>query len=181
MPRTKKKTFGKFNFFDSYPTLILGAIIVIVLGLLTANFFTKRNQEIGGGEKISIPAEEQIRTQGGDYKVAEGDSLSTISQKIYGSEDFWPVLARANNLTDPNVIYADSTLKAPSRENAEEIKTNMTVTRYEIEEGDTLFLIAEKVYGDGSAWPTLARANSVGYLPNGNPLIFAGNTLIIPR
>ena len=36
---------------------------------------------------------------------------------------------------------------------------------YEIEEGDTLFLIAEKVYGDGSAWPTLARVNNVGYLP----------------
>ncbi len=181
MPQSKAGILGNFNPFDSYPSLILGAIIVIVLGLLTANFFAKRNQQIGSGEKVSLSQEEQIKTQGGDYVVVAGDSLSIISQKIYGSEEFWPVLARTNNLVNPNVIYAGNKLTLPAKEKVQEAKAQMTTTSYKVVEGDTLFLIAEKLYGDGSTWPTLAKANNVSYLPNGNPLIFAGSTLVVPR
>ena len=181
MPRKRSnKSFLNINWQESYGSFVLGAIIVIVVGLLVANFFSKRNQEIDSGEQTS-QTEEQLQQQQQEYKVAEGDSLSKISEKTYGSQDFWPVLARANNIVNPNLIFADSTLNLPQKTEAENIRSEMTATSYQVKEGETLFLIAEKVYGDGSKWVTLDKANKIGRLPNGNPLIFAGSTLRIPR
>jgi nucleoid-associated protein YgaU len=176
-----RRYFKNFNWQESYASLVLGAIIVIILGLLVANYFTRRNQQqIETGEQTT-QAEQQTQQAQQGYKVVEGDSLSKISEKTYGSQDFWPVLAQVNNITNPNLIFVDATLKLPSKTDVETMKTEMTVTSYQVQQGDTLFSIAQKVYGDGSKWPTLDKANGVGRLANGNPLIFAGNTLIIPR
>ncbi|OGD88022.1 hypothetical protein A3J17_00620 [Candidatus Curtissbacteria bacterium RIFCSPLOWO2_02_FULL_40_11] len=165
------------NWQENYAGLILGAIIVIILGLLVANFITNRGK-IGEGEQTEIGEETAKSTQ---YTVKEGDSLSKISEQNYGEQDAWPVLARINNIVNPNIIFVGSTLEIPSAQTLAEIKMQMTQTSYDVLEGDTLFIVAEKMYGDGSKWPVIAKANNVGRLPNGNPLIFAGSTLTIPR
>ncbi len=172
-----KKYFSGSNWQESYATLVLGAIIVIVLGLLIANFFTRRNQEIGTGEQTTQTQEETTQ----EYKVAVGDSLSAISQKFYDSQEFWPVIARVNNVANPNLIFVDIALKIPPKSEAENIRAQLTQTTYQVEAGDTLFSISEKVYGDGSKWVVLDRANKIGRLPNGNPLVYSGSTLVIPR
>lgn len=184
--KSKKSLFNYFKNFDwqeSYTSLILGAIIVIILGLLVANYFTKKSSEIGGGEQTTI--QEQTTNQkpvnSSEYKVVSGDSLSAISQKLYGTMDNWPVLAKVNNIATPNLIYTDTNLKVPPKEEAVKMREEMTATTYQVNSGDTLFAISEKLYGDGSKWHIIASANNVGYLPNGNPLIFAGNTLKVPR
>jgi|GEM_PF-3755853 nucleoid-associated protein YgaU len=54
---------------------------------------------------------------------------------------------------------------------------------YTVTSGDTLWEIAEAVYGDGTQWVTILAANatSVGYLPNGQQaLIFPGQVLVLP-
>lgn len=171
------KSLKKINWRESYASFILGAIIVVILGLLVANFLTKRGQKIDMGEQTK--QEETMTTQ--EYKVTAGDSLSKIAEKYYGSQEFWPVLALENKIANPNIIYVDSTLNIPTREVAQKIKADKTITSYQVQEGDTLFLIAQRVYGDGSRWTIIGHANKVGKLPNGNPLIFAGSTLTIPR
>jgi len=189
MPRKKKiikattkiVSKSKINWQENYAGLILGAIIVVILGLLIANFFSKKNQEIGTGAKISASEEQQQGETANQYEVKSGDSLSAISEQIYGSQDFWPVLARVNNIANPNIIYAGNKLDLPSKDKANEIKDQMTQTTYQVQAGDTLFAIAQKMYGNGSQWTRIDVANRVGRLPNGNPLIFAGNTLTIPR
>ncbi len=178
MPRGKKQV--KIAWQENYAGLILGAIIVVILGLLVANFFSKRNQEIGNGINTGQTQQEQADNST-QYRVESGDSLSKISEKVYGSQDMWPVIARENKIANPNIIYAGNDLKLPSKEKAQEIKTQMSQTSYQVQGGDTLFVIAEKMYGDGSKWVLLDKANNVGRLPNGNPLIFAGNTLVILR
>ncbi len=178
---TKTKAKSKVNWQENYAGLILGAIIVVILGLLVANFFSKKGQEIGTGANTSLGEEQQQAESPSQYKVESGDSLSAISEKTYGSQDFWPVLARVNNIANPNIIYAGNNLELPSKDKASEIKAQMTQTAYQVQSGDTLFLVAQKMYGDGSQWVRIDVANHVGRLPNGNPLIFAGNTLIIPR
>ena len=185
MPRRKKGgisqvLFGK-NLEDSYSGLILAAIIVVVLGLLVANYFSKRNSDFPQGQTSEIKSENMGGNQESEYKVEPNDSLSAISMKYYGSFDYWPVLARANNIKNPNLLYKDITLKIPAKDNAEMLRGELTTTSYEVQAGDTLFAISEKVYGDGYKWMVLDRANKVGRLPNGNPLIFAGNKLVIPR
>ncbi|MBI4037802.1 LysM peptidoglycan-binding domain-containing protein [Candidatus Curtissbacteria bacterium] len=188
MPKRADRSFAarikKFNWQDSYTSLILGAIIVIILGLLVANYFTRRNDNIGDdGAKMSQEeiAREEAKKPLGDYKVVAGDSLSKISEKYYGSLDKWPVIAKANNIANPNLISVDAELKIPSKEEAENVFLDMTITSYKVNQGDTLFAISEKVYGNGSMWTRIATANNVGRLPNGNPLIFSGSTLVIPR
>ena len=180
MPRRKNES--KSSWQDNYAGLILGAIIVVILGLLVANFFSKRSQDIGNGVNMeSSPELSSDPLVSGKYKVVGGDSLSKISGKIYGSQEMWPILARVNGISNPNLIYVDSELKVPSKVEAGEIKAQMVQATYQIQEGDTLFIISQKMYGDGSKWALLDKANNVGRLPNGNPLIFAGNTLTVPR
>ena len=174
-----KKRVDSFKWQDSYAGLILGAIVVIVLGLLVANYFTKSRGQIGIGER-TIDSE-QNQTVSKSYKVVQGESLSIIAEKTYGSIDYWPVIARVNKIANPNLIYVDNEIQLPSKSEAESMKADMTAISYQVKEGDTLFIIAEKMYGDGSKWGQIASANKVGRLPNGNPLIFAGSTIRIPR
>jgi len=53
---------------------------------------------------------------------------------------------------------------------------------YTVVEGDTLWEIAEAVYGNGAEWTQILNANadSIGYLPNGSQaLIVPGQVLVI--
>jgi nucleoid-associated protein YgaU len=117
----------------------------------------------------------------GEYKVQKDDSLSKIADKTYGDMSLWPVIARANNIANPNRILVDATLKLPSKDEVIKMKEDMTVTSYTVQKDDTLFKIAEKVYGNGNRWTVLDKANKVGRLPNGNPLIFVDAKLVVPR
>ncbi len=177
--------FKNYNFKDSYGAFVLGAIVVVILGLLFANFITKKSGDIGStGDKITSAGQTgQAATTSSPnvYRVSAGDSLSAISMKAYGNFDYWPVLAKVNNIANPDVIFVDSTVKIPAKVEADAMKADLTAAKYTVSSGDTLFTIAEKLYGDGSKWTLLDKANNIGRLPNGNPLIFAGNVLVVPR
>ena len=177
-----KKIF-KFNWQESYASLILGAIIVIILGLLVANYFTRKNQgTIDEADMTKLTQEEETKpVEGSDYKIKENDSLSKISQEGYGSQEYWNALAVVNNIVNPNVIWVNTTIKLPDKDDLTKTKETLMGTSYEVQEGETLFTIAQKVYGDGSKWTILDRANGFKRLPNGNPLVYAGSTLKVPR
>ncbi|MBI2327508.1 LysM peptidoglycan-binding domain-containing protein [Candidatus Curtissbacteria bacterium] len=180
--RLNKLFFKDINWQESYAGLILGAIIVVVLGLLVANYFTRKNSEPAKGvETIQTEEEDQQKTQSLEYKVVAGDSLSLISQKYYGTFDFWPVLASVNKISNSNLIYVDTTLTIPPKAEVDEKMKFLGATSYRVQEGETFFSIAQKVYGDGSRWPILHQANGSLRLPNGNPLVFAGSTIVVPR
>lgn len=48
------------------------------------------------------------------YTVLYGDQLSTISEKIYGDESKWMLIAETNNIDDPDYIYEGQTLILPN-------------------------------------------------------------------
>ncbi len=183
MPRktTKKDSLLNINWQESYGSIILGAIIVIIFGLLVANFIVKRNQQINDGVKTEEVTEQEQNNKLSEHTIQAGDSLSKISDKYYGSMDYWPAIARANNIANPNVIYVDSRINIPAKEEIVKIKDDMNANSYQVQAGDTLFTISEKMYGNGADWQRIAKANGVGKLANGNPLIFAGSVLMIPR
>ena len=183
MAKTVSKILNsKINWQESYPSLILGAIIVIIIGLLIANYFSRKNiGEIGTTEQTEQTQEQQSATLEQTYKVAANDSLSKISEKVYGSQEFWPTIAKVNNITNPNIIFVDAELKLPPKSEIEQAQQVMTVTSYQVQQGETFFIIAEKVYGDGSMWTRLHQANGAKSLPNGNPLVLAGSTIVVPR
>ena len=186
MASQAKKFFGrKIDWQESYTSLILGAIIVIILGLLVANFFSKRNQlqqQIGTGEQTQMTQEEASPSAGSEYTIKAGDSLSKIAEVAYGGQDHWMAIAAANDIKTPNIINAGDKLKLPAKEDLakKEVAVN-TQTTYDVVEGDTFFTISEKVYGNGSKWTTLFAANGSRRLHNGNPLVYAGTTITVPR
>jgi nucleoid-associated protein YgaU len=172
-------TIGNYNLQESYPSLILGAIVIIILGLLVANFLNRNDLN---NERLEEQSQVQEAMQAeNEYEVQAGDSLSKISEKFYGSFDYWPTLAQINNIANPNVLYAGITITVPDKGSIEEEKVLASSNVYEVQAGDTLFEISEKVYGDGSRWTEIFAANNLGRLPNGNPLIYAGSTITIPR
>lgn len=179
----KKFQVGKFNWQESYPSLILGAIIVVILGLLVANYISRKDKgEIDMGEQTVQTIEQAMAPKAGaQYTVRQNDSLSKISETVYGSQDNWMAIAKANNIVNPNRILVGSKLQLPAKEAVAQEPTVTVVTSYDVVAGDTYFTIAEKVYGNGSRWRDLDRANGMRRLPNGNPLVFAGTTIVVPR
>ncbi len=96
------------------------------------------------------------------YVIQPGDTLSGIAAKFGTTTQ---VLAELNGISDPDLIYAGTTLRVP--ENSPSAKY------YQVQPGDTLSEIAAKF---GTTTSALAALNGISN-PN---LIYAGTTIRIP-
>lgn len=179
---------GKIDWQESYPSFILGAIIVVILGLLVANFISRRGaQSIDGGVKTEQKTEASMAPKAGsEYTIREGDSLSKISESVYGTQENWTAIASANKITNPNRVLVGDKINLPAKEEmgkgtVADASSMSSEKTYQVAEGDTFFTIAQKVYGDGSKWTVLFGANGARRLPNGNPLVYSGTTIVVPR
>ena len=97
---------------ESTISMVLGAIVIIVVGILVVNFFgSNKTGEIippVGTEKnqqITLPT---------THAVQEGEDLWSISETYYGSGYNWTDIANANELTEPNQISAGQELTIPA-------------------------------------------------------------------
>lgn len=91
-----------------------------------------KNQKVEVGQKLEIPtvtakqptvtksvatvkqAEKVSQTITGDkYTVQKGDSLWSVAVKAYGDGYKWALVAKANKLSNPNVIHAGNVLTLP--------------------------------------------------------------------
>lgn len=108
---------------QSYLNLILGALIVIVLGVLIFNYFNKPSTDTGN---VTPTAETTTTDQSGDvkkenlpgkYKVKEGDTLFTIAQKYYDDGSKYGDIMRDNGLTSENIEVGQE-LNIPKQETA---------------------------------------------------------------
>lgn len=113
------------------------------------------------------------------YVVQRGDTLYRIALNHGLTTE---QLARANNIVNPDVIYAGQTLVIPdgrltdeeSNPESEVEAVQNTPTTYVIQRGDTLFRIASNF---GLSTQVLAQANGIS-----NPsFIYAGQVLTIPE
>ncbi|OGH16811.1 MAG: hypothetical protein A3C30_00030 [Candidatus Levybacteria bacterium RIFCSPHIGHO2_02_FULL_40_18] len=116
------------------------------------------------------------------YEVKEGDNLWTIAEREYKDGYKWTEIAKANNITNPDVIEKGMKLNLPEIAVAEPkgeltAGTKITGNTYKVVEDDNLWDIAVRAYGDGYKWVDVAKANSLT-----NPdLIHQGNQLKLPR
>lgn len=185
MAKKQNGFLSQIKWGESYTSLFLGAVVVVVALVLVFSFLKSRNLQNGqtGSASDTSLTNEAVLPQ--SYTVKEGDSLWTISEKIYGSGYNWVDLVKENKLVNPEVLYVGTKLTVPNVkakeltvvENAKSQINPITGTTYTVSKGDYLWDIALRAYGDGYKWVEIANANK---LVNPN-LIHSGNVLKLPR
>ena len=115
------------------------------------------------------------------YVVVKGDTLGSISQKIFGNSSKWREIANNSNLADPNRIFAGDVvyypLNAESKAFAERYE-NAPMQVVQVQPGDSLHKIAQSVYGNSSAWVFLWRHN--GSIDNPDRLEVGSSVYYVP-
>ncbi len=113
----KKDSSSSENFLDkiqtdleknqSYLNLVLGALIVIVLGVLVYNYFNKPTEQPGdlGPAQQMTDESGDVTIEGlpGKYTVKEGDTLFLIAQKYYNDGEKYEEIKSENNLTADSI------------------------------------------------------------------------------
>ena len=169
---------------DSYVSLALGLAVVLVVGMITFNYFkAKMNPTSNLADKSE--ASKDTTNSSNNYTVIEGDTLWSIAEKKYNSGYKWTDIAKANNLADAGLIEKGQVLVMPEimpeSSQTGEVSSASTEIKpaprtYTIAQGDTLWSIAETQYKDGYKWSMIAQTNSI-FDPN---VIHVGNVLTLP-
>lgn len=184
-----KKRLKKLRSPESFVSITLGFLVVIVAGLLLYNYISGNKPVTTEETKESTATAEVngIKTENIDlpakYKVVSGDTLWTIAEKYYGSGYNWVTIANDNKLPNASIIEVGQELNIPKTEVIKPVNGQVSVKavetskNYTVQKGDYLWNIAVRNYGDGFAWVKIAKANN---LANPN-LIHPGNVLVIPQ
>jgi nucleoid-associated protein YgaU len=107
------------------------------------------------------------------HRVAEGESLSRIAERLYGDRGLWKALAAYNTdrLPNPNVLKTGLVLRIPPKEVLLGGTAPATVAvrdplvgpalgrSHVVQEGETLSEIAAATLGSSRRWPELVAAN----------------------
>lgn len=210
MPRAKSKTLNQsllqklqseLQFSQSYISLVLGLLIVLVAGILVFNYFNKDKGSLGPAQQTgeqqpqSDVAKENLP---GQYTVKAGDTLFTIASKYYNDGYQYLRIAQENKLVSADSIEVGQVLTIPKTEEVKIADTEMasdnnqgiggeinstiwgpaiTGDTYTVVADDWLSKIAGRAYGDVMAFDKIAKANNIA-----NPdLIEPGTVLKIPR
>lgn len=105
---------------QSKVSLVLGALIVLVIGVLVFNYFNRNKATLGPSQQTeNQTAENQDVSPDklpGKYTVKEGDTLFTIAEKYYKDGFRYTDIAKANNLTNVDQISTGQVLEIPKLE-----------------------------------------------------------------
>ncbi|KKP66909.1 MAG: Peptidoglycan-binding lysin domain protein [Candidatus Roizmanbacteria bacterium GW2011_GWA2_35_19] len=179
---------------EKYINLILGMLVAFLISSLTYKHFLKNinfNLAINL-PKFSIPVKKVqnkivVKREAKTYIVEEGDDLWHIAEKFYGSGFNAYDISIANKLNDASILETGSKIFIPNVKRREatigDISASATSQviyskdKYVVQPGDSLSIIALKVYGDLNAWTRILQANNLSSPDN----IEVGMVLSIPR
>lgn len=177
---TKSSVLNYLKFGESYTSLILGIVVVIIATVLLLSFVHNKNVN---------------RTNMANQEIA--NALLTVQPSTTIALSATPTTAATPTMTVTPTSTPNPTVKTTATPKPTEKKVTPTLVAkkvsptptvkpkqknvskggtYTIVEGDTLWKIAEKVYKDGYKWPEIARVNNLS-----NPgLIHVGNKIKLP-
>lgn len=118
------------------------------------------------------------------HTIAKGETLGDVAKRYYGKRALGPKLAEFNKadssrlkigqtITVPDIAVLDPSaapaaqpeaalVGAPVQAPAPETPAQPKYGTVKVAEGDTLYRIAKRVYGDGSRWSEIATLNNLG-------------------
>jgi len=98
--------------------LLLSSIIATGLALGTSGVFAADQYGNPSDETQQTENYQQsssnLGSEGGEYTVQSGDTLSSIAEAELGSQDRWQEIARANDIENPDHIFAGQKLTIPA-------------------------------------------------------------------
>lgn len=186
-----KSSLKTIKLHEPVISAVLGALIVVSIAYLTFNYFRSKPQ---GQISTGIQTENTQVANPTKHTVIKGDSLWKIAEAQYKSGFAWVDIAKANNLKNPDNLVEGQELILPevqvketqipndkSQINPETdtgLQNQKTISgdKYTVVNGDSLWKIAVRAYGDGYRWSEIAKLNN---LKNPN-LIYPNNELKLP-
>lgn len=153
-------------------SMILGAAVIVIVGILIYNYFTGVNRQAG----LAASTEESVQPK--THTVVKGEDLWKVSFKYYNDGYKWTEVAKVNNLANPDLIEEGQILVIPELE-LKEAPTSIINSEYMVIKGDNLWKIAVRAYADGYQWVKIWEANKTK-IANPN-LIEVGTKLSLPR
>jgi nucleoid-associated protein YgaU len=184
MPRQKSSkksnSVSQIKWGESYTSLFLGIVVVVVVAVLIFSFIKNGKNQVGQTQSTSTEANGQI-AKPTSYVVKENDTLWDISGKMYGSGYNWVDIVAANKIENPDFLLVGETLIIPDVKpiKIEEAQSSLSIKEgsYSVKTGDSLWDISVRAYGDGYKWVELAKTNKLA-----NPdLIYPGDLIKISR
>jgi nucleoid-associated protein YgaU len=112
-----KETLKTIKLNESTISMILGAIVIVVVGVMIINFFGNTDQ----GEVVPPAESEAADNLPNAHIVQDGEDLWSIAEKYYGNGYYWTKIAQANDITNPNQIEVGQKLTLPDVEEQGEI------------------------------------------------------------
>ena len=177
-----KSILKSFKLNESTISMVLGAVVIVTVGVLIANYFKDRKAGTLSLDNGSKTESSLVQT----YLVSKGDNLWKIAEKVTGSGYNWVEIAKENNIENPGLIYEGQELSVSVSKSDQNLTINhkplaignvISGATYEVQKGDNLWNIAVRAYGDGYKWSEIARENKLVH-PD---IIHSGNILILPR
>ena len=181
----KNSIWDIFKFGESYTSLILGIIVVIVATVTLLSFVKGKNTFTNTSSVNQQSVAMQLRPTDQINLTPEITKVPTITEQIKPSIVVKKVAiataipTKAKTVTKTAVVKATAT---PAPVIAKKVNSNQAHTQtikgstYTIANGDTLWSIAEKKYKSGYNWVDIQKANKIL-----NPdILYAGTKLILP-
>ncbi|KKR25713.1 MAG: LysM-like protein, partial [Microgenomates group bacterium GW2011_GWC1_39_7b] len=115
--KSSSKLLSQIKWGESYTSLFLGAVVVVVALVLVFSFLRGKSNQTQQTTSTSVTPQEQVvngKVVPKIYTVKEGEDLWHIAQNLYGSGYNWVDLASENKLTDPSVISVGAKLTVPN-------------------------------------------------------------------
>lgn len=165
---------------EKYFSLFLGILISLTISSLTYRTFVRFLPTFKFKSR-TVKNKVIVTKSSKTYVVTEGDDLWHISEKFYGSGFNAYDVAVANKIADSSNLEVGVKLVIPQvtprPQTVGEISdVAATSNKYVVAPGDSLSIIAQKVYGDLFAWPKIMTANNLT-TPDS---IEVGMVLVIP-
>ncbi|MEK7571602.1 MAG: LysM peptidoglycan-binding domain-containing protein [Patescibacteria group bacterium] len=163
----EEKKGGIFDFLrlgESYSSLVLGIIVVIIATVLLLSFIYNRN---------SVNTDSQLPQITGVTTPSAASPTITPSD-VKATEVPTATIAPTATSVPTATIAPTMEIKPTAKPvKVQEKKQDKQAKTYTVKKGDDLWHIAEEVYNDGYKWAEIARVNNLS-----NPgIIHAGNKL----